>query len=180
MGDIHLLGSNLHVLWLCLTYTVRFESIVLFIHILSTHNLLFLNIFLTPPPFVSNGQHSTYPPSPPRQQWSAFGLPPLPPSSAMVSICHTPSPPSGGWRNMWTAPNCAKPVIACHTLMNIRMEKISFRGEIKELTINSLEVSKICMSKMGVILNLGIKKNSLSQEFFGWFSCMIWRAYYWQ
>ena len=105
MGDIHLLGSNLHVLWLCLTYTVRFESIVLFIHILSTHNLLFLNIFLTPPPFVSNGQHSTYPPSPPRQQWSAFGLPPLPPSSAMVSICHTPSPPSGGWRNMWTAPN---------------------------------------------------------------------------
>ena len=93
MGDIHLLGSNLHVLWLCLTYTVRFESIVLFIHILSTHNLLFLNIFLTPPPFVSNGQHSTYPPSPPRQQWSAFGLPPLPPSSAMVSICHTPSPP---------------------------------------------------------------------------------------
>ena len=106
MGDIHLLGSNLHVLWLCLTYTVRFESIVLFIHILSTHNLLFLNIFLTPPPFVSNGQHSTYPPSPPRQQWSAFGLPPLPPSSAMVSICHTPSPPSGGWRNMWTAPYC--------------------------------------------------------------------------
>ena len=50
MGDIHLLGSNLRVLWLCLTYTVRFESIVLFIHILSTHNLLFLNIFLTPPP----------------------------------------------------------------------------------------------------------------------------------
>ena len=31
-------------------------------------------------------------------------LPPLPPSSAMVSICHTPSPRSGGWRNMWTAP----------------------------------------------------------------------------
>ena len=60
MGDIHLLGSNLHVLWLCLTYTVRFESIVLFIHILSTHNLLFLHSFLTPPPFVSNGQHSTY------------------------------------------------------------------------------------------------------------------------
>ena len=104
MGDIHLLGSNLHVLWLCLTYTVRFESIVLFIHILSTHNLLFSNIFLTPPPFVSNGQHSTYPSYPPRQQWSAFGLPPLPPSSAMVSICHTPSPPSVGWRNMWTAP----------------------------------------------------------------------------
>ena len=95
-SNIHLLGSNLHVLWFCLTYTVRFESIVLFIHILSTHNLLFLNIFLTPPPFVSNGQHSTYPPSPPRQQWSAFGLPPLPPSSAMVSICHTPSHPSGG------------------------------------------------------------------------------------
>ena len=57
MGDIHLLGSNLHVLWLCLTYTVRFESIVLFIHILSTHYLLFFNIFLPPPP-----------------QWETFGL----------------------------------------------------------------------------------------------------------
>ena len=30
--------------------------------------------------------------------------PPLPPSSAIVSIWLTPSPPSGGWRNMWTAP----------------------------------------------------------------------------
>ena len=43
-----------------------------------------------PPPSVSNGQHLAYPPSPPRQQWSAFGLPPLPPSSAFVSICSTP------------------------------------------------------------------------------------------
>ena len=41
--------------------------------------------------------------TPPRQQSSAFGLPPLPPSSAIVSICLTPSPPSGGWRYMWTA-----------------------------------------------------------------------------
>ena len=90
MGDIHLLGPNLHVLWLCLTYTVRLESIVLFIHIFSTHNLLFWPNFWPPPPLC--------------QQWSAFGLPPLRPSSAMVSICHTPSPPSGGWRNMWTAP----------------------------------------------------------------------------
>ena len=42
-----------------------------------------------PPPSVSNcnGQHLAYPPSPPRQQWSAFGLPPLPRSSAFVSIC---------------------------------------------------------------------------------------------
>ena len=39
------------------------------------------------PPSVSNSQHLAYPPSPPRQQWSAFGLPPFPPSSAMVSIC---------------------------------------------------------------------------------------------
>ena len=31
-----------------------------------------------PPPSVSNGQHLASPPSPPRQQWSAFGLPPLP------------------------------------------------------------------------------------------------------
>ena len=36
MGDIHLLGSNLHVLWLCSTYTVRFQSSVLFIQ-LSKH-----------------------------------------------------------------------------------------------------------------------------------------------
>ena len=43
-----------------------------------------------PPPSVSNGQHLAYPPSPPRQQWSAFGLPPSPPSSAFVSICPTP------------------------------------------------------------------------------------------
>ena len=43
-----------------------------------------------PPPSVSNGQHLAYPPSPPRQQWSAFGLPPLPPSSAFVSICPMP------------------------------------------------------------------------------------------
>ena len=59
-------------------------------------------------------------PFPPRQQLSAFGWPPLPPSSAMVSIWLTPPPPfvsnrqhlpypqtlsAGGWRNMWTA-NC--------------------------------------------------------------------------
>jgi len=54
--------------------------------------------------------------TPPRQQSSAFGLPPLPPSSAMVSIWLTPpSPPSGGWRNMWTAPN-----IKCQ--MSIRLK----------------------------------------------------------
>ena len=38
------------------------------------------------PPSVSNGQHLAAPPSPLRQQWSAFSLPPLPPSSAFVSI----------------------------------------------------------------------------------------------
>ena len=31
-------------------------------------------------------------------QWSAFGLPPLPPLSAMVSICRPP--PSPGWRDV--------------------------------------------------------------------------------
>ena len=32
---------------------------------------------LPPPPSVSNGQHLADPPSPLRQQWSAFSLPPL-------------------------------------------------------------------------------------------------------
>ena len=36
MGEIHLLGSNLHVMWICLTY------IVLSAHILSTLKLLLL------------------------------------------------------------------------------------------------------------------------------------------
>ena len=45
------------------------------------------------PPLVSNGQLLGDPPSPPRQQWSAFDLPPLPPLSAMVSIWLTPPPP---------------------------------------------------------------------------------------
>ena len=42
--------------------------------------------YTPPPPSVSNGQHLADPPSPLRQQWSAFSLPPLPPSSAFVSI----------------------------------------------------------------------------------------------
>ena len=43
-----------------------------------------------PPPLVSNRQQLPYPPSPPRQQSSAFAWPPLPPSSAFVSIWPTP------------------------------------------------------------------------------------------
>ena len=58
----------------CLTYTVRFKSIVLSIHILSTHNLMFVNIFLTPPL---------------RQQWTAFAIPPSPPPAADI-ICKQP------------------------------------------------------------------------------------------
>ena len=42
-----------------------------------------------PPPSVSNGHHLASPPSPPRQQLSAFGLPPL------VSFC--PMPLLLGW-----------------------------------------------------------------------------------
>ena len=102
MGDIHLLGSNLHVIWLCPMFKVKFTSILLWIHNFRTPKLPLLKIFLTPPPLVSNCQHLVYPPSPPRQLLSAIGLPPLPPSSAFVSICRTP--PSPGWRNMWTAP----------------------------------------------------------------------------
>ena len=50
----------------------------------------------TPPPSPLRQQWSAFgwPPSPLRQQWSAFSLPPLPPSSAMVSIWLTPLPPS--------------------------------------------------------------------------------------
>ena len=40
--------------------------------------------------YVSQNQGFLDPPSPLCQQWSAFGLPPLPPSSAFVSIYPTP------------------------------------------------------------------------------------------
>ena len=46
--------------------------------------------------YVSQNQGFLDPPSPLRQQWSAFGLLPLPPSSAMVSFWLTPPPPSSG------------------------------------------------------------------------------------
>ena len=105
MGDIHLLGSNLHVIWLCPMFKVKFTSILLWIHNFRTPKLPLLKIFLTPPPLVSNCQHLVYPPSPPCQLLSAIGLPPLPPSSAFVSICQPHPHPSHGWRNMWTAPN---------------------------------------------------------------------------
>ena len=49
-----------------------------------------VSIRLTPPPpLVSNGQLSAYPPSPLRQQWSAFAIPPPPPPAADV-ICEQP------------------------------------------------------------------------------------------
>ena len=45
--------------------------------------------------YFSQNQEFLAPPSPLRQQWSAFGLPPHPPSSAMVSFWLTPlSPPA--------------------------------------------------------------------------------------
>ena len=94
MGDIHLLGSNLHVIWLCPMFKVKFTSILLWIHNFRTPKLPLLKNFLTPPPLVSNCQHLVYPPSPPRQLLSAIGLPPLPPLSAFVSICRTPPLPA--------------------------------------------------------------------------------------
>ena len=60
-----MLGSNLHVIWLCLTYIVKFKSIVLSTHIFSTLKLLLLN--------KNSDLH--------------------PPLSAMVSIQLTPPPP---------------------------------------------------------------------------------------
>ena len=73
MGDIHLLGSNLHVIWLCPMFKVKFTSILLWIHNFRTTKLPLLKIFLTPPPLVSN--------------W----LTPPPP---FVSICRNPPLPA--------------------------------------------------------------------------------------
>ena len=76
MENFHLLGSNLHVIWLCLSWMLKSKSFALsidiFVHIKSLC-------------------------------WKFFR--PTPPLSAMVSFWLTPPPPSGGWRNMWTAPN---------------------------------------------------------------------------
>ena len=60
----------------------------------SLHILFLFNIFLVVlNPFVKQNCNLNPPPSP-RQQKSAFGRPPIPPSSAIVSICRTPSPPA--------------------------------------------------------------------------------------
>ena len=77
MGDIHLLGSNWHIIWLCIMFMVKFAPIVLSIHIILYLKTPFYENFSHLPPLVSICQHSAYPPSPPRQQWSAFGLLPL-------------------------------------------------------------------------------------------------------
>ena len=118
MGDIHLLGSNLHVIWLCPMFKVKFTSILLWIHNFRTPKLPLLKKFsdptpplsaivsiwsTPPPPLVSFCQQLAYPPSPLRQLLSAFAEPP---------------PPSPGWRNMWTAPKQGVP--------NVKVFKITF------------------------------------------------------
>ena len=74
MENFHLLGSNLHVIWLCLSWIVKSKSIALSIHIFVHIKSLCWKFFRPTPPLVSNSQLLAY-------------------------------PPSGGWRNMWTAPN---------------------------------------------------------------------------
>ena len=51
---------------------------------------LYIQLFRPTPPLVSNCQHLAYPPSPPRQQWSAFGLPPLLPPPAADEYVNGP------------------------------------------------------------------------------------------
>ena len=89
--------SNIYLMYRCnqfsqdwhfLTYSIllkypRVTQVRGCSHITSAKNR---GSYTPPPPSVSNGQHLADPPSPLRQQWSAFSLPPLPPSSAFVSI----------------------------------------------------------------------------------------------
>ena len=46
MGDIHLLGSNWHIIWLCIMFMVKFAPIVLSIHIFFTLKLHLMQKFL--------------------------------------------------------------------------------------------------------------------------------------
>ena len=72
-----------------LTWMVKSKSIALFFHIFVHIKSLCWKFVRPTPPLVSNCQHLAHPPSPPRQQLSAFGLPPLPPLAADV-ICERP------------------------------------------------------------------------------------------
>ena len=74
MENFHLLRSNLHVIWLYLSWMVKSKSIVLSIHIFVSIKSLWWKNFRPPLP---------------QCQQSAFGSP--------------PPPPPGGWRNMWKA-----------------------------------------------------------------------------
>ena len=86
-----------------------------------------VSIRLTPPPpLVSNGQLSAYPPSPLRQQWSAFAIPPPPPPAADV-ICEQPL--------MNEAESCLEGVR--------RLTCSSRRGQIFEGLVHPLKLVKI-------------------------------------
>ena len=65
-----------------LTWMVKSKSIALFFHIFVHIKSLCWKFVRPTPPLVSNCQHLAYPPSSLCQQWSAFGLPPLPPPAA--------------------------------------------------------------------------------------------------
>ena len=88
MGDIHLLGSNLHVTWLWSTCMVKSKTILLSIHIFCTQKNPLVNFFRPPPPLSAI---------------VSIWLTHPPPSSAMVRFWLTPLC-SPGWGNMWTAP----------------------------------------------------------------------------
>ena len=76
MENFHLIGSNLHVMWLCLSWMVKSKSIAVSTHIFCTHKIPLLKFF-----------------RPLRQQWSAFAIRLLPPLVANV-ICEQPLYPT--------------------------------------------------------------------------------------
>ena len=92
MGDIHLLGSNLHVIWLCPMFKVKFTSILLWIHNFRTPKLPLLKIFLTPPPLVSNCQHLVYPPPPLVSFCQQLAYPPSPLHQLLSAFAEPPPP----------------------------------------------------------------------------------------
>ena len=66
-----------------ISYYVYFIIIYIILYYIMSYLILFKGLFTY---YVSQKQGFLHPPSPLRQQWSAFGWPPLPPPSAMVSI----------------------------------------------------------------------------------------------
>ena len=73
--------------------------------------------------YVSQNHGFLDPPSPLRQQWSSFGLPPLPPSSAIVSIWLTPPPPLVSFRQLLPDASFVLQFFT-HTCLHDKMENL--------------------------------------------------------